>query len=599
MNTWGFTLLATVLCCGWNPAPDTSDLPGEDELKAEVAYEVDGSRHVQLQIRLENRGERNIALDLPRGMAFGVADTGVNVLLAMPAEIQLPPGGVWQRRLPGLATGPLREPRGAAGLEETDGHLLERTRQLANIYALADEGKLTSDPYEVAHWVLPQVGRAEVGLAMQREAIVNAGGESLWNDVRASLILSPAPQAAQGDKQPVATSTPGYTGVYPRDVSDPAIKGLGIDAASGAVVHRVISNSPGETAGLQPGDVIVACNGTVVRNFRDFMTATRDAPAGTKLIFDIHRGREALRVELVVGERKAPPTTIAKTPDVPTVPPSRTIAPQPPPRVQRDWPWKETVRIPRRLDDQPRLIGLSVESAGRPAAQALGIESPIGAVITQVHAGTTSAQAGLRRGDLIVRFSGRNIENLEDLEAATLASPVGRRQEVTVVRGRQRLSVPLQIGVGDASRLRLQTYAHPSGTWELTLFPAWKVQDRPQREPARQRAYDVIESSNGNYFLYVYHDASAAPSVDESLAAFVTDARRTVREPQVGRIDFDGVPAVFVAGAFGEQRRHTLYRMALVVQGRRYEIDAYAPPLSDPVTLTDVLEVILGTVTER
>ncbi len=245
-----------------------------------------------------------------------------------------------------------------------------------------------------------------------------------------------------------------------------------------------------------------------------------------------------------------------------------------------------------------RLIGVSVESAGRPAAWALGIESRTGAVVTRVFPSTPAARAGLLAGDLVVQFGKHSIENLEDMEAATFTSPLGSIQPVTFMRGQQRLKVDVAISPADPSRPPFNLYVHSTDQFRFEFFPDWQKQPNARREVGTERVYDVIESSNGNYLLHVFHDSQAASDQIKALKDFVEQTAPFFLEGRIGRVNFGNVPAVFTSGVVGRERLFTLYRLAFVIRQRRFEVNCFTPPTNDPAHLPHVIEVVLRTLEE-
>ncbi|MFO0907675.1 MAG: trypsin-like peptidase domain-containing protein [Isosphaeraceae bacterium] len=94
-------------------------------------------------------------------------------------------------------------------------------------------------------------------------------------------------------------------------------------------------------------------------------------------------------------------------------------------------------------------------------AQTLGLERPRGAWIDVVHPGSPAAAAGLKDDDVILRFQGAEVRDLNDLINRVSMAPIGQPCEVVVWRGKQ--LVALSVTVGDRERTIAQMGGPPPG----------------------------------------------------------------------------------------------------------------------------------------
>ena len=79
-------------------------------------------------------------------------------------------------------------------------------------------------------------------------------------------------------------------------------------------------------------------------------------------------------------------------------------------------------------------------------AAGLNVGVDHGVVAYQVPAGTPAARGGLRSGDVIVRFDGREIASVEDLFAALRRKNPGDEVSVTFVRDGQQTTRTVRLG---------------------------------------------------------------------------------------------------------------------------------------------------------
>ncbi len=92
------------------------------------------------------------------------------------------------------------------------------------------------------------------------------------------------------------------------------------------------------------------------------------------------------------------------------------------------------------------LLGVNIQEVSRDDAQALGLPRPGGALITGFSADSSGQKAGLKRGDVILAFDGREISRSGDLPPIVGATTPGSRATVKVFRDGATIEVPVTIG---------------------------------------------------------------------------------------------------------------------------------------------------------
>jgi len=123
-------------------------------------------------------------------------------------------------------------------------------------------------------------------------------------------------------------------------------------------------------------------------------------------------------------------------------------------------------------------LGVALEREFRPAdAIDLGMDRPRGARIRGVNPSSPAARAGLRDGDVVLRFGGVNIVDLNHLINTVSMAPIGQVADVVVWRDRRELT--LRVTVGERER----TYTHLAAGVEPEKDPSGLVR-RPNRPGA-------------------------------------------------------------------------------------------------------------------
>jgi serine peptidase DegS len=93
----------------------------------------------------------------------------------------------------------------------------------------------------------------------------------------------------------------GWIGIVPEDISDEQAAQLGL--AQGGVLLAYLPPGPGQQAGLRPGDLLLAIDGTAVQSAQDTLARIAMHKPGATLAIRILRGRKPLEVRAAVGER--------------------------------------------------------------------------------------------------------------------------------------------------------------------------------------------------------------------------------------------------------------------------------------------------------
>ena len=79
-------------------------------------------------------------------------------------------------------------------------------------------------------------------------------------------------------------------------------------------------------------------------------------------------------------------------------------------------------------------IGVGIQSVTQDLAEAFGLKSPRGAVITQLEKGQPGEKAGLQVGDIVIALNGHEIKSANELPVRISAMKPGTKAELTVLR---------------------------------------------------------------------------------------------------------------------------------------------------------------------
>ncbi len=98
----------------------------------------------------------------------------------------------------------------------------------------------------------------------------------------------------------------GWIGIVPEDLTVEQAQQLGFPQ-SGVVIGNLYVNSPAQQAGLQPGDMLTAIDGTAPHSAQDVLGRIASHKPGSTIVLRGLRGGRTFEVRAQVGERPRPP----------------------------------------------------------------------------------------------------------------------------------------------------------------------------------------------------------------------------------------------------------------------------------------------------
>ncbi len=195
----------------------------------------------------------------------------------------------------------------------------------------------------------------------------------------------------------------GYIGVALRDVDPDLQRSLKLTVSRGALVQDVTEGSPGDRAGLRPYDIITALDAHAVSNDDELIRNISARAPGSAAHVTLVRDGQEQSVTLKLAER---PPRDGGGPAV------RSDATGPAPAGRKG--------------DPEALLGLTVRDLDRQTADRLELpKTTKGVVITRVEPMTSSFDAGIERGMVLIEVNRQTTEAIGDYRRVARAARPG------------------------------------------------------------------------------------------------------------------------------------------------------------------------------
>ncbi len=331
------------------------------------------------------------------------------------------------------------------------------------------------------------------------------------NDTQVAAGPKDPPPAAESTPVPVPAPVPA-----PAPASRSALDLLGLHAEELRVNNRyvlrvtdTVRSGPAERAGLQPGDVVVAANGTPLTDMAQFTGIVAKGGEVQLAVIDVNTGKGA-QVTVTLPEAE-----IARAP---RSAPAPNAAPAPAPASGR------------------RSLGIS--------AEAVTVGQRTAMRVVDVDPDSPAGKAGLEKGDVIVEANGAAVTGVEQLAAALRKS--GPKLELVVRDTRTGRDTPVTVDLGGpdapANPVPLPTPVPRARNdlgvvTELAFFDAEaavKVTEVSPNSPAAAAGIevgDVIVEANGKPVLHPNELTEAVRASGAKLKLMVVDPRLRQKTP--------------------------------------------------------------------
>ena len=204
--------------------------------------------------------------------------------------------------------------------------------------------------------------------------------------------------------------TRGWLGVLIQDVTAELAESFGMEKPRGALVSKVLDESPAAKGGIQTGDIIVRFGSKAIDHSSDLPPVVGTTQVGDVIAVELIRGGRTMSVELTIGALPEDPEKLASA----------------------------GIAVTSAVDE---VLKISVEDLS--AEQREQFQVPQGGVMIQKIENGPAQAAGLRRGDVILQLNNSEIENASQFHTILSDLPSGKTIPVLI----QRQGAPLFLAI--------------------------------------------------------------------------------------------------------------------------------------------------------
>jgi serine protease Do len=115
-------------------------------------------------------------------------------------------------------------------------------------------------------------------------------------------------------------------------------------------------------------------------------------------------------------------------------------------------------------------LGVNIQSITPELAQAMKLKDRKGALVADVVSGGPADHGGIKRGDVVIAYNGKVVEDSHHLPALVAATPVNQEATVTILRNGQEQQLSMKVGELPEDKAVSEKPVHPAaGKWGLQL----------------------------------------------------------------------------------------------------------------------------------
>jgi serine protease Do len=114
-------------------------------------------------------------------------------------------------------------------------------------------------------------------------------------------------------------------------------------------------------------------------------------------------------------------------------------------------------------------LGVEIQAVTADLAQSFGLDKPEGALVASVEKNSPAAKAGMERGDIVVKFNGKDVHDQHELPSYVAQTPINKVVDVTVLRNGKPKTLQIAIGELTEKEVPSAKSQEPGGNWGMKV----------------------------------------------------------------------------------------------------------------------------------
>ena len=217
------------------------------------------------------------------------------------------------------------------------------------------------------------------------------------------------------------------------------MKALKLSVERGALLGRIVPESPAAKAGLKENDVVLEINGQRIEGAEQFRRMIHEIPAGRTANLTVWRDGRSQNVKVTVGKPESsnmkvfaggPKSFAFAMPTMPAMP---------------DLSGLEHLRTFSMVSPGRPVLGIDAENLEGDFGNYFGAPGGEGVLVRGVFANSAAAKAGLKVGDVITTLNGERVRNASELREKLLTSREGKTIKLGVLRNKSEVTLTIEL----------------------------------------------------------------------------------------------------------------------------------------------------------